>query len=56
MSRDKRVHVGLQPEVRVDALLVEFDFYEAVGVRADDEVDFRPIDHDHLLEVVDNIG
>ena len=36
-------------------LLVEFDLNEAVRVRADDEVDLSPVDHDHLLDVVHNV-
>ena len=52
---NQRVHVGLETMLSVDAFLVELDFDEAIGVGADDEIDFGPVDHDDLLHVVHNI-
>jgi len=49
------VHVGFEAELRVNAFSVEFDFNERVWVRSNDEVNLRPVDHDHLLQVVDHV-
>jgi len=48
----QRVHVGIQPNLCVPALLVEFDLDEGVGVGSNDEVDLGPVNHDHFLHVV----
>lgn len=55
MRGEQRVHVGLQPQFGVDGPLVKFDLDKAIGVRADDEVDLRPVNHDYFLYVVHDI-
>jgi len=35
--------------------LVELDLYEAIWVGTNDEIDFSPINHDDLLDVVDDV-
>ena len=49
------VHVSLEAKLSVDRALVELDLDEAVRVCTNDEVDFRPIDHDNFLDVVYNV-
>jgi hypothetical protein len=55
VSGNQRVHVGFQPQRSVDGFLVELYFYEAVRVRSYNEVDFGPVDHNYLLDVVDHV-
>lgn len=55
MSGEHGVHVGLEAQFGVHTLLVELDFDEAVGVGADDEVYFGPVDHYYFLDKVNNI-
>ena len=55
VRRDQRVHVRLEAQLCVDGLLVELNLDKAVWVGADDEVDLGPVDHDHLLDVVDDV-
>jgi len=39
----------------IDALLIKLDLDEAIRVCSNDEVNFCPIHHDHLLYVVDDV-
>jgi len=55
MSRYQGVHVGLQTKFCVDTFLIEFDLDKAIWICANNEVNFGPIDHDHLLDVVNHI-
>ena len=50
------VHIGLKTVLSINALLVKFDLDEAVGVRANYEVDLGPVHHDDLLDIVHNVG
>ena len=52
---EERVHVGLESLISVDALPVEFDFNETIGVCSNNEVDFGPVNHDDLFDVVDHV-
>ena len=52
---DKCVHVGLETVLRIHRLLVELNLNEAIGVRPDYEVYLGPVDHYHLLHVVDDV-
>ena len=56
MRLDQSVHVGLESMVRVNALLIKLNLDKAIRVRANDEVDLGPVHHDHLFDVVDDIG
>ena len=52
MCGQHSIHVCLQPEVCVNWTLIEFDFHKTVWICSDDEVDFSPIYHNNLLDVV----
>ena len=55
MLLDERVHVRFEALVGVDALAVELDFDEGIGVGADNEVYFGPVNHDYFFDVVDHV-
>ena len=52
----KSVHICLKTMLSVNALLVKFDFDEAVRVCANYEVDFGPVHHDDFLDIVYKVG
>jgi len=52
---DQSIHVCFQSMVSINALLVKLDLDEAIWVRSDDKVDFSPVYHDHLLDIIYNI-
>ena len=56
MRLNQGVHVSLEAVLRINRLLVKLDLDEAVRIRSNDEVDLRPVNHDHLLDVVHNVG
>ena len=56
MALYQSVHICLKTMFSVNALLVKFDLDEAVGVRADYEVDLCPVHHDDLLDIVYKVG
>ena len=39
----------------VHALLVKLNLNEAIGVCANNEIDFCPVDHDYFLHIVDYV-
>ena len=55
MRLNQGVHVGLESMICIDALLIKLDLDEAVRVCSDDEVDLGPVNHNHLLDVVNNV-
>ena len=52
---DQSVHVSFETMVGVDALLVKLDLDEAIRVCSNDEVDLRPIHHDDLFNIIDDV-
>lgn len=56
VGRNQSVHVGAKAQVRINTLLIKFDLNEAVRVGSDDKVNLSPVNHDHLFDVVDDIG
>lgn len=55
MRFDEGVHVSFQAVFGVNALLVELDLDETVGICADNKVYFSPIDHDDFLDIIHDI-
>ena len=51
----KGVHVCLQTVLGVDALLIELDFNETIGIGPNDEVYFCPVNHDDFLDIIHNV-
>ena len=49
------VHVGTKPQVSVYASLIKLDLDKAVRVGSNNEVDFGPVNHDNLLDIVYNV-
>ncbi len=56
VSSKHGVHVSPQSKICVDTSLVELDLHEAVGIGTDNKVHFRPVNHNNLLDVVDDVG
>jgi hypothetical protein len=56
MCGEESVHVGFKAQFSVDGALVELDLHEAIRIGPDDEIDLRPVNHDHLLDVVYDVG
>jgi hypothetical protein len=56
MSSQHSIHVCFQTEVGVDGSLVKFYFNKTVRVSSNDKVDFCPINHNDLLDIVHNVG
>ena len=49
------VHVGTKPQVSVYASLIKLDLDKAVRVGSNNEIDFGPVNHDNLLDIVYNV-
>jgi hypothetical protein len=56
MSSQHRIHVRFQTEIGVDGSLVKFYFNKTVRISSNDKVDFCPINHNDLFDVVHNVG
>ena len=52
---DKSIHVRLQAMFSVDRFLVELDLDKAIWISSNDEVDFGPVHHDDLLDIVHDV-
>ncbi len=55
MSCQHSIHISAKAKISVNASLVEFNFHKAIRVSSDNKVDFSPINHNHLFDVVHNI-
>ena len=55
MSSQHGVHVGTKTKVSVYASLIKLDLDKAVRVGSNNEIDFSPVNHDNLLDIVDNV-
>lgn len=55
MGCDESIHIGFETHVGIDGLLVKLDLDEAIRISTYDEVDFRPVDHNYLFDIVDYI-
>lgn len=49
------IHVRTKPQVSVYASLIKLDLDKAVRVGTNNEIDLSPINHDYLLDIVDNV-
>ena len=56
MRLNEGIHVGFKAVISINALLIKLDFDKAIGIGSNDEVDFSPVDHDDLLDIVDDVG
>lgn len=52
---DESVHIGFETHVSIDGFLVEFDLDEAIRIGTYNEVDFGPVDHNHLLDIIHHV-
>jgi hypothetical protein len=51
---DQCVHIRFEPIFSVYTFHIKLYLDEAIWVRPDDKVDFCPVDHDHLLDIIHN--
>lgn len=55
VGRQHGVHVGPKPQVSVYTSLVKLYLDKTVRVGPNYEIDFSPVNHDNLLDIVDNV-
>lgn len=56
VGSNESIHIGFETHVSIDRFLVEFDLDEAIRISTYDEINFGPVDHNYLFDIVDYVG